>query len=1107
MVFLVSALPGMSPPTGAVAGFGDVESGRYFTLPVQWAANNGIIDAGRCFLPDDPVSRGDAAEFMWRMEGSPEAEPHGFTDVAGSLDEAVSWLSASGVTTGTTPTTFSPDQILQRGQIAAFLWRLADRPAPSSSHSFVDVHAAWQHDPVSWMSQTGITTGTSGTTFSPAEILNRAQLVTFLHRYKGSPDVTVDPATPTCDAAAPETTDEVGVRSDVLALTELYRSTKGPEWTNNSNWLTDAPLDEWHGVELDESGRVTTLRLTRNNLSGEIPPEIGNLTELTELQLTGSLLSGEIPPEIGSLTQLTELRLNNNRLEGEIPPEIGNLTELTDLRLGRNLLRGRIPPEISNLTELTELRLNNNRLEGEIPPEIGNLTELEGLYLFSNRLSGQIPAELGRLSRLDRLILTTNVLEGSIPPELGNLAQLTELRLEENKLSGPVPVELSRLSRLVHLRLHTNRLSGTIPPELGELAELKYLRLNRNGLRGEIPPELSNLAELLFLDLTGNSLSGSLPPELSRLTQLSVLRINDNDLSGPIPAEYGDLTNLTELGLLTNSLTGQIPPELGKLSNLQILQVSENPFGGEIPPELGNLTKLRFLWLHTNNLSGAIPSELGNLSNLGSLEMNDNALSGEIPAELGNLTSLTSLGLFKNRLSGEIPPELGKLTKLESLRLNVNNLSGDVPSELGNLDQLTFLDLSQNRLSGDIPAKLIERANSGDLWLIAFVIARGVPTDPVPTRVAPSGPQQPVSATINVALAEAFGSQTFSRPTDTGAYPLGEDRPAGQFVADQSGRLLLVPPDDSEAVEILNLTGRVATPGNHDGLLSVALDPDFEENGHLWVSYIGVLNNRPVTRLSRFTADPADPRQVSFSSELVILEIDQATSGHRGGAVRFGNDKMLYLSVGDGSWGGDLGNHGQNTATLPGTVLRIDVSRASPTSPYTVPPDNPFVDSPGVRPEIWAYGFRNLWRMAFDPVTGSLWGGDVGQFDVEEVNLVESGGNYGWSRLEGTACFRPLTGCTHDGTVLPVVQYNHDVGCAVTGGVVYRGSAVPELVGHYLFADLCKGQLWALPLAGGPVIQIATIPRQTTSFGTDAEGEVYLTTIGGAILRIVPAGA
>ena len=418
------------------------------------------------------------------------------------------------------------------------------------------------------------------------------------------------------------------------ALVAIYDATDGDNWTNNTNWKSQEPVREWHGVTV-ENGAVTDLNLEENNLTGTLPPEIGDLTSLEGLRLENNSLSGAIPTEIGSMTSLKWLILKNNSLSGAIPTEIGNLTNLRQLHFDDNSLSGVIPTEIGNLIGLDQLGLAGNSLSGEIPSEIGNMTNLRFLSLISNQLTGSIPTGIGNLTRFEQLYLSNNSLSGAIPAEIGNLTRLENLQIAGNSLSGEIPSEIGNLTRLTWLSLSSNQLSGSIPAEIGNLTSLEVLRLARNALSGAIPAETRNLTSLESLSLDDNQLSGSIPSEIGNLTSLARLDLSRNSLSGPIPSEIGNLTSLRWLELDNNSLSGEIPSKTGNLTNLEVLWLHDNQLSGAIPAETGNLTSLRWLDLRRNSLSGEIPAEIANLTSLATLYVNDNTgLTGELPAGL-----------------------------------------------------------------------------------------------------------------------------------------------------------------------------------------------------------------------------------------------------------------------------------------------------------------------------------------------------------------------------------------------------------------------------------------------------------------------------------------
>lgn len=345
-------------------------------------------------------------------------------------------------------------------------------------------------------------------------------------------------------------------QSQCEALVAFYNATDGDNWSDNTDWLVTNTPCSWHGI-ICAAGNVTNLRLMNHQLSGAIPPEIGNLTALRYLYLWDNQLSGPIPPEIGNLTALKGILLESNQLSGTIPPEIGNLTALTVLGLSNNKLSGTIPPEIGNLTALTSLGMAVNQLSGPIPPQIGNLTVLTSLMLFSNQLSGPIPPEIGNLTALTSLQLGFNQLNGPIPPEIGNLTALTSLWLSDNQLYGPIPSWIDNLTALTELLLLNNQLSGPIPLEISNLTALKALWLSHNQLSGTVPPEIGNLTLLTHLRIDNNQLSGELPIALTQLTELVEFYFNETYLCvppvGPIPEWLASIDDVRSTGLVCGS--------------------------------------------------------------------------------------------------------------------------------------------------------------------------------------------------------------------------------------------------------------------------------------------------------------------------------------------------------------------------------------------------------------------------------------------------------------------------------------------------------------------------------------------------------------------------
>ena len=439
------------------------------------------------------------------------------------------------------------------------------------------------------------------------------------------------------------------------------------------NWSTDLPIDRWQGITVEGSPpRVVELRLDSTALSGQIPPQVGELSALRVLSFRINDLTGGIPAELGSLSELRYLDLHGNTgLEGTIPPELGNLSKLEDMDLDAVGLTGNIPPELSKLTNVQWLGLGQNDLSGTIPPQLAKLSSLKSLGLGQNELTGPIPPELGNLANLESLFLSYNRLTGNIPTELGRLSNLRSLYLAENGLTGQIPRELAKLSKLDSLSLRDNQLTGEIPTWLSELSRMDTIDLGNNSFTGAIPPGLGNLSGLTTLYLFENQLTGTIPPALGRLLILRDFSLSHNKLTGPIPQEFENLSRLQVMDLSHNDLTGVIPREFGNLSDLQFLVLSNNRLTGNIPAELGDLSELQYLRLSDNNLTGPIPTELTSIPRLVQLQVTGNELTGCLP---WHLTQKLILDISHDGLRTCLPPVAeGGMFSIEASQLVDDN--------------------------------------------------------------------------------------------------------------------------------------------------------------------------------------------------------------------------------------------------------------------------------------------------------------------------------------------------------------------------------------------------------------------------------------------------
>jgi glucose/arabinose dehydrogenase len=342
-----------------------------------------------------------------------------------------------------------------------------------------------------------------------------------------------------------------------------------------------------------------------------------------------------------------------------------------------------------------------------------------------------------------------------------------------------------------------------------------------------------------------------------------------------------------------------------------------------------------------------------------------------------------------------------------------------------------------------------------------------------------------------------------SHPLDLQSAPGDRER---LYVVEQAGRIRVMRSGQLQSTPFLDLSGRISSGGER-GLLGLAFHPQFATNRRFFVNYTDPAGDTHVSEFRATTADQADP-----ASERVLLVVPQPFANHNGGGLAFARDGTLFIGLGDGGSGGDPLGNGQNLGTPLGKMLRIDVDSGTP---YAIPSGNPFVGTPDALPEIWAYGLRNPYRFSFDRSTGDLYIGDVGQNRVEEIDVHASGQpggeNYGWNITEGSQCYRPANGCNRAGITFPVYEYGHDQGCAVTGGVVYRGCRMPDLAGTYFFGDYCSGFVRSFRVANGQATEVRDWTSglsgidSVTSFGTDADGEVYVVDYDGEVYRLEPA--
>ncbi|MEM8893404.1 MAG: leucine-rich repeat domain-containing protein, partial [Bacteroidota bacterium] len=580
------------------------------------------------------------------------------------------------------------------------------------------------------------------------------------------------------------------LESDSLALVALYNATDGPNWTNQTGWEiingvgAPTPVSDWFGVTVS-ADRVTQLTLTANNLNGNLPAELGDLTNLNSLSLIENQLMGVIPTELGNLSSLVTLDFSGNQLTGSIPVQLGNLSSLSLFLLFDNQLSGTIPAETGNLANLTVLDLSDNQLNGSIPSELSNLTNLTSLVLANNQITSPIPTELG------------------------GLLNITTLDLSSNELTGSIPVELGNLTNLQFLYIYANQLTGSIPSELGNLTSLSSMELDQNQLTGTIPSTFSNLSNLGTLWLSDNQLGGPYPSVLGNMTSLNALLIGNNNWDSSTLADFltliAPLNNLSQLSVYGSNLTGPIPDALADFDQLSNIELFSNNLTGSLPAALSVLTSMTLFDLSNNNLSGSLPTYISTWSNLFNLRLNNNVFEGIVPEVYSNLTSISEFSIenntslcepsstlytdwtngisfynnantcdlqvfdlesdslalvalynstdgpnWTNQTGWEIINGVGaplpvadwfgvtvseeRLTELsldnDGVGVTGNNLLGTLPTSLGDLTELIVLDLSENsNIFDNIPIELGNLTKLIDLQLDGNILSGTIPSE------------------------------------------------------------------------------------------------------------------------------------------------------------------------------------------------------------------------------------------------------------------------------------------------------------------------------------------------------------------------------------------
>ncbi|KAL1820216.1 hypothetical protein ACET3Z_015085 [Daucus carota] len=497
------------------------------------------------------------------------------------------------------------------------------------------------------------------------------------------------------------------------------------------SWKDSNPPCQFFGVTCDKkSGRIVEISLDNKSLSGQISPSISVLQSLSSLVLPSNLISGVLPPELANCSNLRVLNVSDNNMKGDLP-DLSKLVKLEILDLSSNYFAGKFPTWVGKLTGLVSLGLGMNDYdEGEIPESIGNLRNLTWLYLAGSNLTGEIPESIFDLHALETLDISTNKLTGIFPKQISKLRNINKIELFSNNLTGQIPPEFATLNLLKEFDISTNQMYGTLPPEIGNMKNLTVFQLFKNNFSGEFPRGFGDMHHLVGLSIYKNGFSGEFPENLGKFSPLNSIDISENKFTGKFPKFlcangnlwyllalgnnfYGELSDdyakcksLVRLRINQNQLSGKIPDGLWALPYATIIDFSDNNFSGGISPSIGASIRLSELELMNNNFSGYLPNELGKLVQLQKLHLSYNDFSGDIPSSIGALNQLSYLHLEQNSLTGSIPATLSKCSRLVELNLASNSLSNSIPDSFTGMSSLNSLNLSRNKLIGSIPEGL-----------------------------------------------------------------------------------------------------------------------------------------------------------------------------------------------------------------------------------------------------------------------------------------------------------------------------------------------------------------------------------------------------------------